>query len=84
MDELCLAVRDQVIGLTDAFGLSDFFINAPIGSYDGNVYEKYFAKVNQQNPATDPRPSYYESTLKPFLFREEEDDEICDLDDWSW
>lgn len=81
VDELCVSVRDQVIGLTDAFGLTDFFINAPIGSYDGNVYEKYFAKVNQQNPATNPRPEYYDSVLKPFLFREEEDDDICELDD---
>ncbi|KAG5359342.1 Acyl-coenzyme A oxidase 3 [Yarrowia sp. C11] len=81
VNHYCKEVRDQVAGYTDAFGLSDWFINAPIGNYDGDVYKHYFAKVNQQNPATNPRPPYYESTLRPFLFREDEDDDVCELDE---
>ncbi|ODQ67990.1 acyl-coenzyme a oxidase 2 [Nadsonia fulvescens var. elongata DSM 6958] len=70
---LCKSVRDQAIGLTDAFNLSDYFINAPIGNYDGNVYKHYYEKVNRANPAIDSKPEYYESTMKPFLQRGEEE-----------
>ncbi|AOW06967.1 YALI0F10857p [Yarrowia lipolytica CLIB122] len=81
VNKYCTTVREEVIGYTDAFNLSDYFINAPIGCYDGDAYRHYFQKVNEQNPARDPRPPYYASTLKPFLFREEEDDDICELDE---
>ncbi|SAL95982.1 hypothetical protein [Absidia glauca] len=35
---LCKAVRDQAIPLVDAFNLSDYVINSPLGCKDGNVY----------------------------------------------
>ncbi|ANB14784.1 acyl-CoA oxidase [Sugiyamaella lignohabitans] len=68
----CKKVREQAIGLTDAFNLSDFFINAPIGNFDGDVYKHYFNKVVRRNPSRDAKPHYYESSMRPFLFREED------------
>lgn len=36
----CKSLRKQVIGLTDAWGYPDFILKAPIGKYDGNIYER--------------------------------------------
>lgn len=76
-------VRDQAIGITDSFGLSDFFINSPIGNYDGDVYRNYFEKVKRRNPIRDSKAPYHDTKIKPFLFREEEedDDDLSDLDE---
>lgn len=73
-NEYCKKVRDQAIGLTDAFNLSDFFINAPIGLYDGDAYRHYFEKVNRQNPPRADKPPYYQSTMVPFFQRAEEEE----------
>lgn len=32
-------MRNEVIGLTDGFGLPDFVLKAPIAKYDGNIYQ---------------------------------------------
>lgn len=40
--ELCKSLRMQVIGLTDAFGYPDFILKAPIGRYDGDIYQRKF------------------------------------------
>jgi acyl-CoA oxidase len=78
VNELCKVVRDQAIGLTDAFNLSDFFINAPIGNFDGDVYKHYFEKVLRRNPPRDIKPPYYETKMRPFLFREDDTDPQLD------
>lgn len=76
-----LEVRKDVIGYTDAFNVPDFFLNSAIGRADGDVYKNYFNKVNTQNPPQNPRPPYYESVIRPFLFRKDEDEDICTLED---
>nr|AJD87363.1 hypothetical protein 3 [Blastobotrys adeninivorans] len=76
VDEYNGKVREQVIPIIDAFNLSDFFINAPIGQYDGNAYKHYFDKVVRRNPNRESRAPYHERLVKPFMQRpEEEDDE---------
>lgn len=40
--DLCLSLRKQVIGLTDGFGFPDFILKAPIGRYDGDIYERKY------------------------------------------
>ena len=35
-------MRKDVIGLTDAFGLPDFVLKAPIARYDGDIYQSKF------------------------------------------
>lgn len=72
VNDYCRLVRDQAIGLTDAFNLSDFFINAPIGNYDGDVYKNYFDKVIRRNPPRDDKAPYHEKLIAPFLNRKEE------------
>lgn len=70
-------IRDVAIALTDAFNLSDYYINSPIGNFDGDVYKHYFQKVIRRNPDFDSKPPYYEKVAKPFLERSE--DEKIDL-----
>lgn len=48
--ELLSEIRNDCIGLTDAFKLPDGVINAPIGYYDGNIYHNYFNEVVRNNP----------------------------------
>lgn len=69
VDQYNLKIRDAAIALTDAFNLSDFFINAPIGSYDGDVYKTYFSKVIKRNPDYEAKAKYYEGVIKPFMER---------------
>jgi len=33
------------VGLVDAFGYPDWVLKAPIGAYDGDIYEKYLQTV---------------------------------------
>lgn len=70
----CGRVRDQAIGLTDSFNWSDFYINAPIGNYNGDVYNNYFRKVTEQNPKSNTKPPYYESTVAPYFKRKDDDE----------
>ncbi|KAG5357393.1 Acyl-coenzyme A oxidase 2 [Yarrowia sp. C11] len=74
VNKYCGIVRKNVIGYTDAFNLSDYFINAAIGRYDGDVYKNYFEKVKQQYPPEGGKPHYYETVMKPFMHRERIDD----------
>lgn len=46
--EQCKALRSQVVGLTDAFGHPDFILKAPIGRYDGDIYQR---KLYKQIPS---------------------------------
>lgn len=56
--ELCAKIRPHVIPLTDSFMMSDMLINAPIGYYDGDIYENYFRVVNENNPAKITKAPY--------------------------
>jgi len=80
VDRLCKEVRDDAIGLTDAFGYSDFFINSPLGKFDGDVYRAYFDKITRSNPPGQ-RAEYFESTIKPLLSRDISGDEVIEMED---
>lgn len=76
-------IRKNAIGITDSFGLSDFFLNSAIAPYDGDTYKTYFNKVQRLNPN---RPNsmapYYHSHMKPFFQRvEEEEVDLTELED---
>ena len=60
---LCKEVRKDAILITDSFNFSDFIINSPLGRYDGNIYEAYFAKVNESYPAG-KIPPYFQSHVQ--------------------
>lgn len=62
-------IRPQAIPLTDAFGLTDYVINSPLGCADGDVYRRIFEKTRQTNP---PKPhAYFERVIKPVLNQQE-------------
>lgn len=73
VDEYNAKVREQAIPLTDAFNYSDYFINSPIGNYDGNVYKHYFEKVVRRNPNHTSMAPYFDRLAKPFFFRKDEE-----------
>ena len=55
--------------LTDAFGLTDYVINSPLGCYDGDVYRRMFERVKLSTPFE--KHAYFEDTIKPVLLRKE-------------
>ncbi|QPG76967.1 hypothetical protein FOA43_004361 [Brettanomyces nanus] len=68
IEQVLSDIRPQVIGLTDAFKLSDFFINSVLGSYNGDVYNDYINTVNSLNdPSVTKAP--YSSALEYMLNR---------------
>lgn len=69
VDEYCRKVRTYAIGITDSFGLSDFYVNSPLGAHDGQVYTNYWRKVNDANPSMTAKAPYYENVQKPFFKR---------------
>ncbi|KAI8368506.1 acyl-CoA dehydrogenase/oxidase C-terminal [Blakeslea trispora] len=86
LDRLCELVRCQAIPLVDAFNLTDYMINSPLGRADGNVYVHYFNQVKQSNPQG-PHP-YFDRLIKPLISRslleqEENDDEQAGLESFS-
>ncbi|KAG0770436.1 hypothetical protein G6F16_007453 [Rhizopus arrhizus] len=62
--KLCKSLRSQVVGLTDSYGLPDFVLKAPIGKYDGNIYESYFDSLLLA-PKSTGVPPYHEKYIKP-------------------
>ena len=72
--ELCHVIRKDAVPLVDAFNLSDFVLNSPLGRHDGDVYTHYFAKVRARNPPSNP-PPYFESVIKPLVHREIREEE---------
>lgn len=82
VDKYCGKIRVQAVALCDAFNWSDFFINSPIGNYDGDVYNNYFQKVTSSNSRLDTKAPYYETVMKPFFKRPEpESPDLEDLED---
>ena len=53
--------------LTDAFGLSDYAINSPLGCSDGDVYRRMFERVKLSTPFQ--KHPYFEEVIKPVLLR---------------
>ncbi|ANZ76334.1 BA75_04098T0 [Komagataella pastoris] len=71
VSELCLSVRDQVIGLTDSFQFSDYFINSALGSHSGDIYNTYFDTVNNlNNPQVRDGKAAYSEALEAMLRRD--------------
>jgi len=67
IDEINETLRPDIIGLTDAFNMSDFMIGSQIGKKNGDIYESYFKFVTDNND--DSKPYYYDSMIKPFFQR---------------
>ncbi|KAI8991758.1 acyl-CoA dehydrogenase/oxidase C-terminal [Mycotypha africana] len=70
VNKLCKEARDQAIPLVDAFNLSDYIINSPLGRKDGNVYVHYFDQVRRSNPQGEH--PYFDRLIKPLIHRDME------------
>ncbi|CDR38862.1 CYFA0S02e07360g1_1 [Cyberlindnera fabianii] len=68
IDEINEKLRPDIVGITDSFNLSDFFIASQIGKKQGGIYEEYFYFVNSQT-GKEQIPYYYETVFKPYLHR---------------
>ncbi|SCU95338.1 LADA_0G15038g1_1 [Lachancea dasiensis] len=64
-------VRKECIALTDAFKLPDAMLNAPIGYYDGDIYNNYYNEVIKNNPPEPDGPGKpaYHGLLRTMLER---------------
>lgn len=56
--EVLNKVREQVIGLTDSFKISDFFINSVLGNYNGDIYHNYLEVVKDLNNESVTKAEY--------------------------
>lgn len=82
VDEYCGRVRSQAIPFTDAFNLSDYFINSTLGNYDGDVYKHYFDKVTLRGMNKTSKAPYYETVQKPYFSRKDEPEiDLSSLDE---
>lgn len=72
--QLCTKIRPHVIPLTDAFMMSDMMINAPIGYYNGDIYENYFRVVKANNPISKDGKAPYSADLEAMLNRKSLDE----------
>ncbi|CCG80995.1 Acyl-CoA oxidase [Taphrina deformans PYCC 5710] len=63
------ALQHDLVGLTDAFGFTDWELNSILGRHDGNVYEELWRTVNEKNPVNTERVNGvvrgWEALLKP-------------------
>jgi acyl-CoA oxidase len=60
-------MRKDVVGLTDAFGLPDFVLKAPIARYDGDIYQsklEQFSISYQHLTKTLDFADYFETLLQ--------------------
>ena len=53
--------------MVDAFNLSDYIVNTPLGCREGDIYVKFFDKVKSLNPQG--KHKYFERTIKPLFTR---------------
>ncbi|KAI8347323.1 acyl-CoA dehydrogenase/oxidase C-terminal [Blakeslea trispora] len=73
VNRLCKEVREQSIPLVDAFNLSDYVINSPLGRKDGDVYTHYFNQVKRSNPQEKQHP-YFDRIISPLIHRSSHED----------
>ncbi|KAF5349311.1 hypothetical protein D9758_011761 [Tetrapyrgos nigripes] len=66
---LCKQILPEAIGLTDAFGFSDWDLDSALGRYDGDTYQALWERA-QTEPLNQKEVSdAYEESIKPMLQR---------------
>ncbi|KAJ3568100.1 hypothetical protein NP233_g5937 [Leucocoprinus birnbaumii] len=59
----------EAIGLTDAFGFTDWELDSALGVYDGKVYEQLWKRAQDEPLNRTEIPVAYEQSIKPILER---------------
>jgi acyl-CoA oxidase len=64
-------VRKSAVAYVDGFDFPDFILKAPVGRYDGNIYESYFDMVKDYGhfgeSGTPSIASYWKTLVAPTL-----------------
>ncbi|GBE86858.1 Acyl-coenzyme A oxidase 3 [Sparassis crispa] len=63
--QLCLELLPEAIGLTDAFGFTDWQLDSVLGVYDGRVYEALWARAQTEPLNASEVPDGYEVSDQP-------------------
>ncbi|KAJ7748084.1 peroxisomal oxidase [Mycena metata] len=66
---LCDELVPEAIGLTDAFGFTDWELDSALGVYDGKVYEALWARVQNEPLNQTEVTEAYEPFIKPVMTR---------------
>ncbi|KAJ7718945.1 peroxisomal oxidase [Mycena metata] len=66
---LCNELAPEAIGLTDAFGFTDWELDSALGVYDGKVYEALWARVQNEPLNQTEVTEAYEPFIKPVMTR---------------
>ncbi|TEB33934.1 acyl-CoA oxidase [Coprinellus micaceus] len=65
----CEDILPEAIGLTDAFGFSDWELDSALGAYNGKVYEALWNRAQAEPLNQTEVPEAYERAIKPILQR---------------
>jgi len=65
----CRELLPEAIGLSDAFGLSDWELDSALGVHDGRVYEALWEKAQSEPLNASEVPKGYKEFIKPILER---------------
>lgn len=63
---LCKEIRKDAIPLVDSFNYPDWILKAPIGRYDGDIYNQYF-KTLENAPESKGVVKYWDTHVSPIL-----------------
>ncbi|KAJ6477780.1 peroxisomal oxidase [Mycena sanguinolenta] len=66
---LCGELLPEAIGLTDAFGFTDWELDSALGVYDGKAYETLWERVQQEPLNQTEVTEAYETSIKPLMMR---------------
>lgn len=66
---LCIEVLPNAIGLTDAFGFSDWSLDSALGVFDGRVYEALWQRAQMEPMNKDEVTPAYAPYIRPLLQR---------------
>ncbi|KAK7055264.1 acyl-coenzyme A oxidase [Favolaschia claudopus] len=67
--DLCKDLLPEAIGLSDAFGFTDWELDSALGAYDGKVYEALWAKAQQEPLNETDVTEAYQTSIRPLLLR---------------
>ncbi|KAF5353255.1 hypothetical protein D9756_008030 [Leucocoprinus leucothites] len=66
---ISIELLPEAIGLTDAFGFTDWELDSALGVYDGKVYEQLWKRAQDEPLNRTEIPIAYEQSIKPILER---------------
>ncbi|KAF5376636.1 hypothetical protein D9615_007859 [Tricholomella constricta] len=69
INRLCQELLPNAIGLSDAFGFTDWELDSALGVFDGKVYEALWARAQLEPLNQTEVTSAYEESIRPMLLR---------------